>query len=163
VGIVLTLLGLLALTLAPALAMAEEPAGLNGFAFGTRRSALMEPLFRGRCRPASDTSGPRLQGPRVTCANYALKDIGQVTVALLFSPEDRFVGYVVYLPENEYQSARARILSRYGPPTRTWEDGRTIAWAWPSGTQASMTDLCVGKQGCLTVKSKGAADPMAPK
>lgn len=162
-GIVLTLLGLLALTLAPALAMAEEPAGLNGFAFGTCRSALMEPLFHGRCRPASDTSGPRLQGPRVTCANYALKDIGPVTVALLFSPEDRFVGYVVYLPENRYQSARTRILARYGPPTRTWEEGRTLAWAWPSGTQASMTDLCVGKQGCLTVKSKGAADPMAPK
>ena len=162
-GLVLTLLELFALTLAPTLAMAEEPTGLDGFAFGTRRSALMEPLFRGRCRPASDTSTPRLQGPRVTCANYALKDVGQVTIALLFSPEDRFVGYVVYLPENQYQSARARMLTRYGPPTRTWERGRTLAWAWPSGTQASMTDLCVGKQGCLTVKSKEAADPMAPK
>jgi hypothetical protein len=155
-------LWLLALALVPAIALAEEPTGLDGFAFGTRRSALMEPLFRGRCRPASDTSGPRLQGPRVTCANYALKDIGPVTVALLFSPEDRFVGYVVYLPENRYQSARTRILARYGPPTRTWEEGRTLAWAWPSGTQASMTDLCVGKEGCLTVKAKEAADPMSP-
>ena len=154
---------LLALTLVPTLAMAEEPTGLDGFAFGTRRSALMEPLFRERCWPASDISGPLLQGPRVTCANYASKDLGHVMVALLFSPEDRFVGYVVYLPENQYQSARARILSRYGAPTRAWDDGRTIAWAWPSGTQASMTILCVGKQGCLTVKAKESADPSEPK
>ena len=32
--------------------------------------------------------------------------------------------------------------------------GRTIAWLWPSGTEASLTVLCRGTDGCLTVKAK---------
>ena len=122
----------------------------------------MEPLFRGRCRPASDTSGPRLQGPRVTCANYALKDIGQVTIALLFSPEDRFVGYVVYLPENQYQSARAASCPALA--RRRAQGGRANPRVGMAVRHAGIHDrLLRGQAGMPDREIEGSRDPMAPK
>ena len=107
---------LLALTLVPTLAMAEEPTGLDGFAFGTRRSALMEPLFP-RALPARvrRRAARSLQGPRVARAEYALKDLGHGDRSrCLFSPEDRFVAVVsLYLPEKPV--SRAPAHTRPGP------------------------------------------------
>lgn len=143
---------LVSLALVPALAGAEEPVGFDGFKFGTPRSSLTQPLAE-RCRPAPEVSPAGESGPRVTCPSYALKDFGAVTVALLFSSDDRLEGYVVYIPEARYKDARGRVTTRFGPPTRTLEQGRTLGWRWPSGAHASITDLCLGKQGCLTVKA----------
>ena len=143
--------------------MAEEPNGLGRLRIRHTPRRAHGAVVPRRCRPASDTSGPRLEGPRVTCAKYAFKDIGQVTVALLSRRRIGSSGMWCIFPRTSIRAPAPASLTRYGPPTRTWERGRTLAWAWPSGTQASMTDLCVGKQGCLTVKSKDAADPLAPK
>lgn len=148
---------LVALALMPVLAGAEEPVGFDGFDFGTPRSSLAQPLAD-RCRPAPQVSPPTESGPRVICPGYVLTDFGAVTVALLFTTEDRLEGYVVYIPETGYKDARNRVTTRFGPPTKTWEQGRTLSWRWPSGAHASLTDLCVGKQGCLTVKARDESD-----
>jgi hypothetical protein len=148
------LLGMMAL--APTWAVAGEPTGFDGVAFGTKRSALVgKPSFRARCHPAAETeTAVNAQGWRVTCPTYDLRDFGALRVALLFSAEDRLVGYVVYIPQDRQDAVRARIVSSYGPPTRQLEQGQTIAWLWPSGTEASVTVFCLGSDGCLTVKAK---------
>src|SRR6266540_2457787 len=75
------LLGVMAL--APTCAVAGEPTGFEGFAFGTTRSALVvEPIFRDRCHPAPVTRpGARVQESRVTCPTYDLNDLGAMRVA----------------------------------------------------------------------------------
>ena len=152
----------LAVALVPAIAVAEEPTALTGshrHAAQRAHAAAVPRALPARVRHER----PAPARPPRHVRQVRIEEHRPGDVALLFSPEDRFVGYVVYLPENQYQSARTSILARYGPPTRTWDEGRILAWAWPSGTQASMTDLRVGKEGCLTVKAKEAADPMSPK
>ena len=150
--------------IAPTGAVAEEPTGFDGFAFGTTRSALVgEPTFRARCHPAPETqTAGRTQGWRVTCPTYDLNDLGPMRVALLFSAEDRLVGYVLYVARDRHADVRARTESLYGPPPRQLEQGQTIAWLWPSGTGASLTALCRGSDGCLTVKAKAAEENAAP-
>ena len=157
------LLGVMAL--APTCAVAGEPTGFEGFAFGTTRSALVvEPSFRARCHPAPVTrTGARVQESRVTCPTYDLKDLGARRVAFLFSAEDRLVGYVMYIARDRQDDARTKIESLYGPPTHQWEQGHTIAWLWPSGTEASLTVLCRGTDGCLTVKAKAPEQNAAPE
>jgi hypothetical protein len=157
------LLGVMAL--APTCASAGEPTGFEGFAFGTARSALVvEPRFRARCHPAPVTRrGARVHESRVTCPTYDLKGLGAMRVALLFSAEDRLVGYVMYVGRDRQDDVRTKIESLYGPPTRQWEQGHTIAWLWPSGTEASLTFLCRGTDGCLTVKAKAPDQNAAPE
>ena len=152
------------MAIAPTWAVAEEPTGFDGFAFGTTRSALVvEPTFRARCHPALETqTTSRAQGWRVTCPTYDLNDLGAMRVALLFSAEDRLAGYVLYIARDRHTDVRSRIESLYGPPTRQLEQGRTIAWLWPSGTEASLTAFCRGSDGCLTVKAKAAEENAAP-
>ena len=152
------------MAIAPTGAIAEEPTGFDGFAFGTTRRALVvDPTFRARCRPAPETqTAARAQGWRVTCSTYDLHDLGPMRVSLLFSAEDRFVGYVLYIARDRQNDVRARIESLYGPPTRQLEEGRTIAWLWPSGTEASLTALCRGTDGCLTVKEKTPEENAKP-
>ena len=149
--------------LLPSPSAAEEPNGFDGFAFGTPRSALLRPLFQERCEPDGDPIGPRFQGPRVTCRNYVLQDIGPVTVTLLFGPTDRLTGYVVFIPEHRHPEFRAITTAKFGPPTSEVERGQTQTWKWPSGTTATMTTLCIGKRGCLTVKGKEASASAAPR
>ena len=150
--------------MAPTLAVAQEPMGFDAFAFGTKRSALVvEPIFRARCHPSPETQTVvRAQGWRVTCPTYELKDLGAMRVALLFSAADRLVGYVMYVARDRQSDVRTRIESLYGPPTRQLEQGRTIAWLWPSGTEASLTVLCRGSDGCLTVKAKASEENAPP-
>ena len=152
------------MAIAPTGAVAEEPTGFNGFTFGTTRSALVvEPTFRARCHPAPETqTASRAQGWRVTCPTYDLNDLGAMRVALLFSAEDRLVGYVMYIARDRQADVRSRIESLYGPPTRQLEQGRTIAWLWQSGTEASLTALCRGSDGCLTIKAKASEENAAP-
>lgn len=154
-----------AIAIAPTSAVAGEPLGFDGFAFGTTRSALVaEPLFRARCHPAPETqTASPTQGSRVTCPTYELKDLGAMRVALLFSTKDRLVGYVMYIARDRQTDVRTRIESLYGPPTRQLEQGRTIAWLWPSGTEASLTIFCRGSDGCLTVKAKASEENAPPK
>jgi hypothetical protein len=83
-------------------------------------------------------------------------------VALLFSAEDRLVGYVMYIARDRQNDVRSRLESLYGAPTSQLEQGRTIAWLWPSGTQASMTAFCRGTDGCLTVKARASEENTAP-
>jgi hypothetical protein len=148
------------MAIAPTWAVAGEPLGFDGFAFGTTRSALVvEPIFRARCHPGPETQTVvRAQGSRVTCQTYELKDLGAMRVTLLFSTEDRLVGYVMYVARDRQTDVRTRIESLYGPPTRELEQGRTIAWLWPSGTEASLTVFCRGSDGCLTVKAKASEE-----
>jgi hypothetical protein len=152
------------MAIVPAWAVAEEPTGFEGFPFGTTRSALVGELtFRARCHPAPETQTVvRAQGSRVTCPTYDLNDLGAMRVALLFAAEDRLVGYVIYVARDRQTDVRTRIESLYGPPTRQLEQGRTIGWLWPSGTEASLTVLCRGSDGCLTVKAKAAEENAAP-
>jgi hypothetical protein len=157
------LIGMIAIV--PTSAMAAEPTGFEEFAFGTTRSALVvEPTFRTRCHPAPETqTAGRAQGWRVTCPTYDLNDLGPMRVAILFAEEDRLVGYVLYIARDRQADVRSRIESLYGPPTRQWEQGRTIAWLWPSGTEASLTTFCRGSDGCLTVKaSEAKGAPVKP-
>ena len=100
-------------------------------------------------------------GARVTCPTYDLKDLGAMRVALVFSTEDRLVGYVIYVARDRQNAVRPKIESFYGPPTRQWEQGRSIAWLWPSGTEAIWTIFCQGTDGCLIVKTK-APEKEAP-
>ena len=95
------------MAIAPTWAVAGEPVGFDRFAFGTTRSALVvEPLFRARCHPGPETQTVvRAQGSRVTCQTYELKDLGAMRVTLLFSTEDRLVGYVMYVARDR-QSRR---------------------------------------------------------
>jgi hypothetical protein len=157
------LIGVMAL--APTCAVAGEPAGFAGFAFGTTRSAIVaDPIFRASCHPTPVTrTGIRAKESRVTCPTYDLKDLGAMRVALLFSAEDRLVGYVMFIPRDRQTDARTKIESSYGPPTHQLEQGQTIAWLWPSGTEASMTFLCRGTDGCLTVKAKASETNVAPE
>ena len=83
-------------------------------------------------------------------------------VAFLFSAEDRLVGYVMYIARDRQNDVRTRLESLYGAPTRQLEQGRTIAWLWPSGTEASMTAFCRGTDGCLTVKARASEESTAP-
>jgi hypothetical protein len=146
------------LAMAPAWAMAGEPAGFDRFTFGITRNALVgDPLFLARCQPAPRLMqvGVGIEGFRITCPTYNFVDLGVMRAALLFSAEDRLVGYVVYLAKDRQPAVRAKIETLYGPPTSQLEEhGRTIAWLWPSGTEASLTVLCRGTDGCLTVKAK---------
>jgi hypothetical protein len=152
------------MAIAPTWAVAGEPLGFDGFAFGTTRSALVvEPIFRAGCHPGPETQTVvRAQGSRVTCQTYELKDLGAMRVTLLFSTEDRLVGYVMYVARDRQTDVRTRIESLYGPPTRQLEQGRTIAWLWPSGTEASVTVFCRGSDGCLTVKAKASEENAPP-
>ena len=83
-------------------------------------------------------------------------------VAFLFSAEDRLVGYVMYIARDRQNDVRTKIESLYGAPTRQLEQGRTIMWLWPSGTEASMTAFCRGTDGCLTVKARVSEESNAP-
>jgi len=83
-------------------------------------------------------------------------------VAFLFSAEDRLVGFVMYVARDRQNDVRTRIESLYGPPTSQLERGRSIAWLWASGTEASMTIFCRGTDGCLTVKGKAPEKKTAP-
>src|SRR5580765_2465243 len=157
----LLLLGVLALI--PAWVGAEEPTGFEEFPFGTSRSALVESPFRDRCRPAPEMqSAARTQGSRVTCPTYDLRELGPMRVTLLFSAEERLVGYVVFIPRDRQDSVRTRMEAIYGPPTREVERGRTIAWLWPSGAEASMTSMCRAADGCLTVKARATEKDAPP-
>jgi hypothetical protein len=69
----------------------------------------------------------------------------------------------MYIARDRQDDARTKIESSYGPPTRQWEQGHTIAWLWPSGTEASLTFLCRGTDGCLTVKAKAPDQNAAPE
>ena len=152
------------MAIAPSWAVAEEPMGFDRFPFGTTRGALLaEPGFRARCRPAPETqAGGRARGWRVTCPTYDLNPHGPMGVALLFSSEDRLVGYVMYIARDREKAVRTRIEALYGAPTSELEQGRTIAWLWPSGTEASLTVFCRGSDGCLTVKAKASEENAAP-
>jgi hypothetical protein len=149
------LLGVMAM--APAGAVAGEPTGFDGFEFGTTRSALVaDPGFLARCHPDPETETPAGVGSppsRVTCPAYDVSDIGAMRVTLLFSGEDQLVGYVMYVGQDRENDVRTRIESVYGRPTRRWERGRSIAWLWPSGTEAIWTIYCLGTDGCLIVKA----------
>ena len=147
---------------APTWAVAGEPTGFEGVPFGTMRSALVELLFKARCHPAPETLKGRAQEFRVTCPTYDLNDLGPMRIAFLFSAEDRLVGYVMYIPREREHDVRSRIVAAYGPPTRELEQGRTITWLWPSGTEASLTAFCRGSDGCLTVKAKASEENPAP-
>jgi hypothetical protein len=135
--------------------------GFDGVAFETTRTQLVAgPTFLARCHPAAVTQAAgRFGGPRVTCPTYDLTDLGAMRVAFLFSMEDHLVGYVVSIPQQRQADVRAKMESWYGPPTRQLEQGRTIAWLWPSGTEASLSVLCRGTDGCLTVKVKAPEKP----
>jgi hypothetical protein len=148
------LLGMIAMV--PTSAVAAEPTGFDGFAFGMTRSALVaEPTFRTRCHPAPETQTPgRTQGWRVTCPTYDLNDLGPLQVAILFSKADRLIGYVLYVPRDRQADVRSKTESLYGPPIQHLEQGRTIGWRWPTGTEASLTTYCRGSDGCLTVKAR---------
>jgi hypothetical protein len=152
------------MAISPTCAIAEEPTGFDGFPFGTTRSTLVvEPIFVARCRPAPETqTATRAKGWRVTCPTYDLNDLGAMRVAFLFSAEDRLVGYVMYIARDRQNAVRTRIESSYGAPTHQLEQGRTIAWLWPSGTEASMTAFCRGTDGCLTVKARASEESSAP-
>jgi hypothetical protein len=76
---------------------------------------------------------------------------------VLFSGEDRLAGYILYFARDRQNDVRSKIESLYGPPTRQWEMGRSIAWLWPSGTEAVFTIVCRGTNGCLIVKAKELA------
>jgi hypothetical protein len=156
------LLGVMALV--PTWAVAVEPTGFDGFAFGTARSTLVDaPIFRAHCHPAPDTqTAVRTKGSRVTCPTYDLNDLGPVRVALLFSAEDRLVGYVIYVARDREKDVRTRIESLYGPPTSQREQGRAIGWLWPSGTEASLTVFCRYTDGCFAVKAKASEANAAP-
>jgi hypothetical protein len=144
---------------APSSALAEAPTGFDGFAFGTTRHTLIgNSRFVVHCRPAPETMRREgvgaQQGIRVTCPTYNFKDLGTMRAALLFSGRDRLVGYVLYVARDREADVRARITALYGTPTSETEGGRTLAWRWPSGTEASLTVFCLGSDGCLTVKAK---------
>ena len=161
---------LAAMALAPTRAVAEEPTGFDRFAFGTMRDALVvDPLFLARCRPApeivrTDTMriGLGAQGARITCPTYTLNDLGGMRAALLFSAEDRLVGYVLFVARARVADVHDKIETLYGPATSQVEQGRTLAWRWPSGTEASLTTLCRGTDGCVTVKAKRSRETGAP-
>jgi hypothetical protein len=148
------LLGMMAI--APTWAVAGEPTGFDGIAFGTTRGALVgKSSFRARCHPATETeTAVNAQGWRVTCPTYDLRDFGAMRVALLFSAKDQLFGYVVYIPRDRQDTVRAKFETLYGPPTSRLEKGTTLGWRWPSGTEASLTVFCLGSDGCLTVKAQ---------
>lgn len=93
------------------------------------------------------------------CQTYDLHGLGAMRVALRFSAEDRLVSYVVYMARNRQKAVRTKIESVYGPPTNQWEKGRSSKWQWPSGTEATLTILCQGTDGCLIVKAKAPEPP----
>ena len=142
--------------LAPAWSWAGEPKGFEAVPFGTPRTALVvDGAFRARCHPAPETlAAIRTENWRVTCPTYDLSNFGPLRVAFLFDEGDRLAGYVVYIPQENQGQMRAKLQSLYGTPSRELEQGRTLVWDWPSGTEASLTVFCLGADGCLTVKSK---------
>jgi hypothetical protein len=146
------------LVIAPAWAHATEPSGFDGLGFGTTRSALVaDKNFRARCLPAPEMDirrGVIIKGSRITCPSYELQsDGGPMRVELLLSAEDRLTGSIMYFAADRHQDMRTKTESMYGPPTRRFEMGRSIAWVWPSGTEAILTILCQGTDGCLIVKT----------
>ena len=151
---------------APTWAVAGEPTGFDGFAFGMVRDALVaHPAFIARCHPAPETqtaAGVSVHGSRVTCPTYDLPDLGAMRVALLFSAEDRLVGFVMYIARDRQNDMRTKIESWYGSPTSQAEQGRSIAWRWSSGTEATVTIFCRGTDGCLTVKATAPEKKKTP-
>ena len=79
-------------------------------------------------------------------------------VALIFSAEDRLIGYVLYIARDRETDVRTRVDALYGSPSQTVEQRRTIAWRWASGTNATLTAFCRGLDGRLIVKAKAAAE-----
>lgn len=158
------LLGVMAF--APTWAVAGEPTGFDGWAFGTTRRALVAaPVFRARCHPAPETqepSGVAGRGSRVTCPSYEVNDLGPMPVAFLFSSEDRLVSYVIYFTRHRHDDVRSKAESLYGPPMGEWEPGQSISWRWPSGTEAILTIFCRGTDGCLVVTAKGPGTNSRP-
>ena len=158
------LLGMM--VVAPTSAVAGEPTGFDGWAFGATRGALVaDPVFRARCQPAPETqepSGVAGRGSRVTCPSYDVNDFGPMSVAFLFSSQDRLVSYVVYFARHRHDDVRSKAEILYGPPTGELEQGQSIGWRWPSGTEAILTTFCRGTDGCLVVKAKGPGTNSRP-
>ena len=158
------LLGVMAL--APTCAVAGEPTGFEGFAFGTTRSVLVvvNHASAPAVNPAPVDADRRLAYRTIAGHVSDLRSdrLGTIRVAFLFSTEDRLIGILMYIARTtRSKCVQDRDLIR--PPTRQWEEGRTIAWLWPSGTEASLTSFCRGTDGLPYRERKGADQNAAPE
>jgi hypothetical protein len=143
-------------------ALAEEPMGFAEFLWGTPRTQLAEV-----CRRYSHGYDASLvpNSTDISCASRPVETAGDsFHPRLMFTAVGGLGGYQIN--SSSYSSLRDIVVAKFGLPHARQEKtyrtgtgrevgGEVLMWQWPSGTEASLSELC-GKLhlSCVLVMSK---------
>lgn len=131
-------------------ALADEPRGFAGLAWGTPREVMNQRLLNDGC--GSHQTLERADGRKVICFGYRYGDVGPVNVTFELVG-DALHGYEVVVPRAHTAEFKTAVVRELGPATVvTRMSEETLTWYWPSGTTAMFEQRCFGtNEACLTV------------
>jgi hypothetical protein len=137
-------------------ALAQEPTGFAGFAWGTPRVVVSHGLVKEHC-PQYMTYTTLRGYQSVVCTDYQLSAVGPVRLTLDFVGEV-FTGYGIAVPRQLGSALRAAVPDILATPARTVPGmrGRT----WKSSVNISEM-MCLPSSVCLTVTASQAPTPAA--
>ena len=151
-------------------AFAKEPKGFLEWPWGTMYEIIAQDQSWCRSREKF------LEGREtITCHLHFVGDIPITPLILDFQPSEALSGYSMSFESESYAKIRSVAVERFGPPTSTASQqyrtgagrsvsGEALVWRWPSGTFASLTELCGGLgRSCLNVSTKALADSRRKK
>ena len=135
-------------------ALAQEPTGFAGFAWGTRRVVVSDELAKERC--PWRTTYATLQGhQRIVCTGCQLSAVGPVYLTLDFVGEV-FTGYGVTVPRQLGSALRAAIPDILATPARGVPGMSRRSWK----TSVNVSELqCLPSSVCLTVTASEVRHP----
>jgi hypothetical protein len=137
-------------------ALAQEPSGFAGFAWGTPRLVVGDELVKRRC-PRHMTYTTLRGYQSVVCTDYQLSAVGPVRLTLDFVGEV-FTGYEIAVPRQLGSALRAAVPDILATPARTVPGMSARTWK----TSVNISELmCLPSSVCLTVTASQAPAPAA--
>jgi hypothetical protein len=135
-------------------ALAQEPTGFAGFAWGTPRVVVSNELAKEHC--PWRTTYTTLQGhQRIVCTDYQLSAVGPVYLTLDFVGEV-FTGYGVTVPRQFGSALRASIPDVLAMPARGVPGMSRRTWKTSVDISESQ---CLPSSVCLTVTASAVPAP----
>jgi hypothetical protein len=135
-------------------ALAQEPTGFAGFAWGTPRAVVSDELVKERC--PRHTTYTTLRGYQsIACTDYQLSAVGPVHLTLDFVGEV-FTGYGIAAPRRLGAALRAAVPDILAKPARTVPGMSGGTWKTSVTISESM---CLPSSVCLTVTASQAPTP----
>jgi hypothetical protein len=135
-------------------ALAQEPTGFAGFAWGTPRVVVDTEFVKERC--PWHTTYPTIRGhQRIVCSDYQMSTVGPVYLTLDFVG-DVLTGYQVAVPRRLGWALRAAVPDLLATPAPTLP-GKTRG-TWRANVDISESQ-CLPSSVCLTVATSQAPQP----